>query len=387
MEKRSIVGPLFTSIFMLIGVFFCTSIILLFALMMGALHYVAIIITVAVCLYVAFVLYMFGFFTTRKRTRVYWSIVGIALAISLIEPIYYTYINRIPTVDAEVNVYEYEPFTDSNKVATLDNQASLQLTNELPILDGATALYPLYSAFVQATYPEKSYPHYESEVMLTTTPTAYTNLLNGEADIIFVAEPSHSQIERAKILGKELKLTPIGREAFVFFVNKKNKVDGLTLQQIKDIYSGEIMNWSEVGGDNDKIRAFQRPEDSGSQTAVQSLMGDTPLMEAPTEDVATGMGGIINEVSKYKNYKNAIGYTFRFYSTEMVRNNRIKLLEIDGVAATKETIRAGTYPIASEFYAVTAGSENPNVEKFIEWIISAEGQQLVEKAGYVSVIE
>lgn len=185
--------------------------------------------------------------------------------------------------------------------------------------------------------------------------------------------------------GLTFDMTPIGREAFVFFVNHKNSVENLSLEQLKQIYAGEIMNWHEVGGENAAIRAFQRPADSGSQTALERMMGDTPIMEAPAENVATGMGGIIHEVSQYRNYKNAIGYTFRFYSTEMVNNHEIKLLSIDGIAPTKENIRQGTYPLVSEFYAVTAGTANPNVKKFIDWIVSDEGQALVEKVGYVRV--
>lgn len=114
-------------------------------------------------------------------------------------------------------------------------------------------------------------------------------------------------------------------------------------------------------------------------------MGDIPIMDAPKENVAEGMGGILSEVSNYRNYKNAIGYTFRYYSTEMVGNDEIKLLAIDGVEPTKETIRSDEYPIASEFYVITAGTDNPNVEKFIEWIVSPQGQELVEKVGYVPV--
>lgn len=159
----------------------------------------------------------------------------------------------------------------------------------------------------------------------------------------------------------------------------------MTLEQIKRIYAGQLTNWSEVGGSNDKIRAFQRPQDSGSQTALQRLMGDTPIMEAPREDVATGMGGIIEQVSNYKNYKNAIGYTFRYYSNEMVRNEEIKLLQINGVAPTKETIRADTYPITSEFFIVTTNKSTANTQQLIEWILSNEGQNLVEEAGYVPV--
>lgn len=69
----------------------------------------------------------------------------------------------------------------------------------------------------------------------------------------------------------------------------------------------------------------------------------------------------------------------------MVRNKEIKLLEVNGVAPTKETIRSNAYPIASEFYIVTAGEPTGNVKTLIDWILSEEGQSLIEKAGYVSL--
>lgn len=387
MDKLSVVYAIFLSLFILICVVIFTGMLLLMTALSGAIHYIYFIITIASCLYLAFVLYTFRFFKTKKRIQLYWGIVAIAISVSAIQPIMHTYKANIPTVDAEVNVYEYEPFVEGNQVATLGQQASLQLKENLPKIDGATALYPLYAAFVQATYPEDYYNPYDSEVMVSKTPQAYSNLINGDVDLIVALGPSESQKNQAASRGLELKLTPIGREAFVFFVHQKNKVNGLTLQQIKDIYTGNVTDWSEVGGEKDVIRAFQRPQDSGSQTALQTLMGDVPIMEAPTEDIATGMGGIINEVAQYKNYKNAIGYTFRFYSTEMVGNSEIKLLEINDVAPSEETIRTGTYPITSEFYIVTAGTENPNVDQFIDWVLSAEGQQLVEEVGYVPVIQ
>ena len=387
LEKKSIVELIMYSIMILIGMFFLTIIPLFFTVLIGGIHYITLIITIAVVLSVFLILKVFRFFQTKRHKIIFASIAGLAILVSAISPINHAYTSSIPTVDAEVDIYAYEPFSDSNEITILDDKSTLKLQDNLPKLDGATALYPLYSAFVQATYPEKEYNPYDSEVMVNTTPDAYDNLMKGEVDMIFAAGPSVTQMNVAKQKGLELKLTPIGREAFVFFVNQKNKVDGLSLEQIKSIYAGNVTNWKEVGGDDDKIRAFQRPADSGSQTTLEKLMGDTPIMEAPSEDIASGMGGIINEVSKYKNYKNSIGYTFRFYSTEMVRNDQIRLLEIDGVAPTKETIRSGTYPITSEFYIVTAGTDNPNVEILIDWILSPQGQQLLEKAGYVPIAE
>ncbi|MFP4974760.1 PstS family phosphate ABC transporter substrate-binding protein [Paenibacillus sp. CN-4] len=301
------------------------------------------------------------------------------------------YHNSFAEVDEpEIDLGGYAPFAENTLAVRLDAPASYRIRDHLPKLDGATALYPLYSAFVQAVYPEGTYNPYdfemaESPVICTTTPDAYNNLLYGKADIIFAAGPSEQQINQFKSKGLELKLTPIGREAFVFFVNKRNPVSSLTSSQIKDIYSGAVTNWEEVGGKDETIRAFQRPEGSGSQTMLQKVMKGTELMKPPTEDIADAMSGIISRTANYKNYKNAIGYSFLFYASEMNRSGEIKLLDIDGIHPDKASIRSGEYPFAAEFYAVTAGSGNPHIEAFIQWMQSDEGQQLVEKTGFTSL--
>ncbi|RQW75893.1 hypothetical protein EBB45_04565 [Lysinibacillus composti] len=385
MNFKTYIIPIIYSILILVVLCFFTFFLLFFFTLFGQIHYISLIITIAILIYALLLAKVFQFLNTKKRKKAFGVVAIVAILLASILPIYHTLDAKIPTVEAEVSIYDYIPYTHDSKVVTLDEKSTLQLSGTLPKIDGATALYPLYSAIVQATYPEKQYEPYDSEIMVNTTPNAYDNLFNGTVDMIFVAAPSNSQMNRAEQLGLELELTPIGREAFVFFVHQKNLIDGLTMGQIKDIYSGKVSNWKDVGGANDSIRAFQRPEESGSQTALQTLMGDTPIMEAPTEDIASGMGGIINQVAQYKNYKNAIGFTFRFYSTEMVRNDQIKLLKINGVEPTKETIRNDDYPISSEFYIVTAGTKNPNVERLIDWVLSQQGQQLIEKVGYVPV--
>ena len=197
----------------------------------------------------------------------------------------------------------------------------------------------------------------------------------------------------AKAAGVELHLTPIGREAFVFFVNAENPVTGLTVEQIQKIYTGEIKNWREVGGKFQKILPYQRAENSGSQTALQRLMGDLPLMEPKKEERIGGMGGIITSVANYRNFKNAIGFSFRFYSTEMVKNDQIRLLALNGVEPTVDTIRDGSYPISSSFYAITASpigqpapeETNEDLAALINWILSEQGQWLIEETGYVGI--
>ena len=324
---------------------------------------------------------------TKKKTgkRVIYGVTAVIFIVASVFTIPIIYKQTLDKVDAEVDLFAYAPFEKGTKAVEIDEPATLKLDNDLPILDGATALYPVYSAFAQAVYPEKEYELFGSEVMSNNTVEAYRMLLDGEVDIIFVAGPSEAQLKMAKDVGKEYKMTPIGKESFVFFVNEKNKVKGLSLDEIKGIYSGEIKNWKEVGGKKKEIRAFQRPENSGSQTALQNLMGDTPIMDPPVENVVDLMGGIIDQVSTYQNYNNAIGFTFRYYSTGMVGNDKIRLLEVNGVEPTVETIRSSEYPITDEFYAVTAGSDNPHIAELIEWILSPQGQKIIEQTGYVAI--
>jgi len=336
-------------------------------------------------------------YLSARRMKLVWRGFGLVCLVCLCYIGWGYYNASIPTVDDRaLKLREYDPFVEGTKAVSLDEPATLQVDKnavQYLKLDGATALYPVYSAFVQATFPEPASEKGYSSVACTNTVRAYERLIERQVDIIFVAGPSQAQLEAAKAAGMQLHLTPIGREAFVFFVNSKNPVSGLTVEEIQGIYSGRITNWKEVGGKNQSIRPFQRAENSGSQTALQSLMAGLPLIEPEEEDRVSAMDGIIRQVASYRNYKNAIGFSFRFYASEMEANDQIKLLALNGVAPTRESIRDGSYPIASEFYAVTAspiGQPAPqewdsDIAAFLDWILSDQGQEIIDKTGYVSL--
>ena len=108
-----------------------------------------------------------------------------------------------------------------------------------------------------------------------------------------------------------------------------------------------------------------------------------PIMKAPREDVALSMGGVVNQVANYYNYDNALGFSFLVYATQQVKNDKIKLLSINGIYPSGDSIRNKTYPFSYEIYAVTLGEERMETQQLIEWIQSKEGQILVEKTGYV----
>ena len=343
------------------------------------------IIIIGTFVFLILVLFQLFHFLKSKIMKIAWigffSLLFISCGIYEGRNAYDRSILRIRENTVDLNLYA--PFVDNTKAVLLETSATLKFESDLPRLDGATALYPLYSAFAQAVYPEKEYSLYRSEVACNNTVFAYEMLINKEVDIIFVAPPSEVQLEMAEKAGVVFKYTPVGKEAFVFFVNASNSVESLNVEQLQGIYSGQITNWKEVGGNDDPIRAFQRNENSGSQTAFRYFMEGQEIMTPPQDDIVGGMGGIISRAADYTNYNNAIGFSFRFYANEMVGNKGIRLLKINGIYPDSETIKDNTYPLASQFFAISlADNDNANVPKLLEWITSEQGQYLVKKTGY-----
>ena len=301
---------------------------------------------------------------------------------------------RVFALGTDVDMTRYIPFVGRD-VAQLDGEPDWNLRGlsrgELPRLDGATALYPVYAAFAEAVYPDNlryhDYGDSATPVMCTKTNHAYESLIEGDADIIFCAGPSDAQIADAAAAGVEFELTPFGKEAFVFIVNAENPLENITVSQIRQVYSGQLTQWDELGVSGlGEVIPYQRPANSGSQTALERLMGDVPIMQAPGEYVWDMMDKILQAI-EYRNLPNAIGYSFRFFCTEMMASE-VKLLSIDGVAPTAENIRNGSYPITTTLYAVTRkGEEKPYVRELLNWITSEQGQELVEKSGYVGWTE
>lgn len=291
------------------------------------------------------------------------------------------------TIKTNVNIdcNEYLPFVEESKIVKLDHKASLQLTDNLPRLDGAAAVFPVYSAFVNATYPNTVSLN-DGIFEYRNTVRGYRSLALKESDLFFGALPSKEQIDFAKEQGNEFEYTEIAKEAFVFFVHKDNPVENLTTEEIKKIYSGKITNWKEVGGKDEEIIAFQRNEGSGSQSMLIRFMAGTPIMDAPTEQVNDFMVGIIDQVSDYKNKTNSIGFSFRYYMEGIIKNPNVKILKVDGIEPNVQNIKNDKYPITTSLYAVTyKNNDNENVQKLLDWILSDEGQEIIEKTGYVGI--
>ena len=208
-------------------------------------------------------------------------------------------------------------------------------------------------------------------------------MIERDVDLFFGARPSANQKEMARIYNEQIISQPIGREAFVFFVEEDNPVENLTADEVRKIYSGEITNWKEVGGKNQKIIAFQRPEDSGSQVMMKYFMGEVPLMEPDTITMVNAMGGIIENVKQYHNEAGAIGYTFRYFLEGLNQEKGVKMLSIDGIYPSVENIKTGAYPVlASLVCAKLASNDSPYVQRVLDFLLSEDGQRIIEETGY-----
>ena len=281
-----------------------------------------------------------------------------------------------------VEVANYLPFQPESDLARVD--ASVKLSGDLPVLDGAAALVPVYASVIENLYPEGSVTYEggvfssdnfygenfasDSAMQYYNTVRGYKAIVDGDTDIFFGAGPSEDQKKYAEDQGVELVYVPIGREAFVFFVNQANPVDGLTADQIRDIYAGECTNWKDVGGPNRAINPVTRIAGSGSQTRMEKFMGDRPFgLKSPF--AITG---------------GSLGYSFRFYLEGMVQDSSIKMLALDGVYPSIENIQSGDYPLVSEFYAVyRADNDNENIQILLDWLLSPEGQEMMAATGYI----
>lgn len=255
----------------------------------------------------------------------------------------------------------------------------------IPVMDGSTSAIPL-EAGLRAERLGISYAEAMAQVEHTKTHTSFQRLLDGEVDLIFTVPISEEQQGMADEAGVELISVPVAKEGFVFVVNKDNPVESLTQQQIRDIYSGEITNWSEVGGNDAEIIPYQRNSDSGSQNYMVEFMGDAPLTEAQTELYITGMGGLMDRIALYDNSVNAIGYSVYSYAAQMYANdNEVKFIAVDGVAPTKETMADDSYPLCSRTYIMHTDKADDITREFADWAASDEGQLCVLRSGYLPV--
>lgn len=290
---------------------------------------------------------------------------------------------------------------DGEKLAVLDHEPEFMIENEsdMPVLDGAEACYPVYAAMAKTLYRDIAdielrwqkemkqsgrRPWQNGKIVsFTNTVSGYSRLIMQDVDLMFAARPSERQKEEAAKMGEEIVCEPIGKEAFVFFTTPDNPVDSLTIDEIRGIWSGRITNWKELGGKDQKILAFQRPEESGSQVTMRAVMKDVPMKEPLSYEIVDPMMGVIRETAQYHSEAGAVGYSFRYFLEELNQEGNVKVLAVNGIRPTPETIRDGSYPITVDLVcAYLKSNQKPYVRRVLDFLLSEDGQMIIEKTGY-----
>ena len=263
----------------------------------------------------------------------------------------------------------------------------------MPTIDGSTSTYP----FTQAVYGAlfcNGQTHEKFPIKHSKSHTSYQRLINGEVDMLFASVyPASDILKMAEDKGVELELIPIAYDAMIFFTNKDNPTTGLTKEQISNIYVNDAYdNWSEVGGSNALLYPYCRNNDSGSHAQMEKhfLNGNEIHPEVQKETSYT-MSNVLTDVMAAKTDNPlgyGLGYSIYYYYHNMdmfydVHNN-LKLLAIDGVYPTDETIADGTYPLSNNTYIVIrkdTPADSPS-RKMAEFMLTEAGQQCVENAGF-----
>lgn len=255
----------------------------------------------------------------------------------------------------------------------------------LPRIDGSTANIPLISLVIQRLTGVPAAVA-DNAVKTTGTPQAYQNLVSGETDLLLVYEADSDTKKLIAESGTKLEYHPIGRDALVFFTNSSNPVKSLTTDQYKDIYTGKLTNWKQVGGKDATIIGYQRPEASGSQALFRKyVVGNAKLAKAPADRISGEMGEIIDGVASYANSGNALGYSVYYYLANMYAVDGIKMLAVGGVQPSKESLADGSYPYTNDFFAVIRVDEPADspARTVLAWLLTADGSTAVADAGYV----
>jgi phosphate transport system substrate-binding protein len=172
---------------------------------------------------------------------------------------------------------------------------------------------------------------------------------------------------------KNLIATVVAKDGIALVVNPKNTVTNLTTDQVRDIFNGKITNWKEVGGSDNAITVVSREAGSGTRSSFEMIIQNVNLMK---KAVIQNSNGTVRET--VANDGNSIGYV-----SHGLINEKIKPLKIDNVECTTDLIIAGIYKLVRPIYLLTREVPTGESKKFIDYILSSEGQNTLKADGLI----
>lgn len=217
--------------------------------------------------------------------------------------------------------------------------------------------------------------------------TGIAALINGTVDIANASRAMKpEEMERARANGVEPVEHVIAADAIAVVVHPSNPVDGLTIDQLSDIFTGKITNWREVGGEDRPIVLLSRESNSGTyiyflEVVVRKGEKENQALFSPDTLLMPSSEGISNEI---RQNPNAIGYDGLGYVTDDQKTLAVAVRAGEPyVLPTVATVKDGSYPIARPLYMYTNGQPTGVIKDYLDWILSDEGQAIVRELGFV----
>lgn len=257
----------------------------------------------------------------------------------------------------------------------LPASVKVSASEQVIVVKGSTTVLPIAQPCAEVFMDQN--PDIDISIQGGGSGVGITSLIDGTCDIGNSSRPvKEEEVAKAKEKGVELFANIIAKDAIAVIVHTSNKIDGLTLEQIKAIFTGEISNWSPVGGEDQVIVVVSRDSASGTFEAFNELalhkekLRPDALMQASNAAVATTVA----------NTPGAIGYVGLGYVT-----SQVKAIKVNDIIPSKETVNDNSYPLARPLFMYTNGEPEGIVKEFIDFVLSAEGQKLVEENGFIRV--
>ena len=243
-------------------------------------------------------------------------------------------------------------------------------------LNGSTTVFPIAQKAAEVFM--NKYPNINVSVRGTGSGNGIAALINGTCDIADASRPmTADEIKLAKSKGITPFENVIAKDAIAIVVNPNNPISEISHAQLKKIYTGEITNWKELGGPDMKIVPVTRDSSSGTFEIFEEKILGKGVDMVSTAVVQGSNQAVKTTVEKTKG---AIGYIGLGYV-----DSSVKALKYDGVIPSKESVLSGEYEIARPLFMYTNGEPQGTVKKFIDFVMSPEGQTIVEQVGYIAV--
>ena len=227
-------------------------------------------------------------------------------------------------------------------------------------------------------YKDK-YPDLKFQITEEDSGSALDAVRSGRADIGII---SRAVTDEEKSLVDDVEV--FAMDGIAVIANKNCNIENLTVSQAKKIFSGQIINWSDVGGENAEINVYSREESSGTRNEFLNLLGLNSIFDTTKEKKLTDRATVYNSSDEVRKAvagdKNGIGYI-----SMMALDKTVKDITVDDVKINAENVGAENYKLVRNFSFLIADKESEAADDFIDWVLSAKGQQAVKAAGYVPI--